>query len=72
MMCASVLPRHCCHDGENQGQKWPIIEKIRRYTRKRLLIKLIILVMVIENQSHDFLVWENSRLLLKFEHSLLG
>lgn len=58
--------------GENQGQKRPVIERIRRHGRKRLLIKLIILVMVPQNQSHDFLTRENSRLLLKFEYSSLG
>lgn len=58
--------------GENQGQKRPVIERIRRHGRKRLLIKLIILVMALQNQSHDFLTLENSRLLLKFEHSSLG
>lgn len=45
---------------------------IRRHCRKRLLITLIILVMVQGDRSHDFLAWENSRLFLKFEHSLLN
>ena len=72
-MCAAVLLGHCCHEeGKIRAKKRPVIERIRRHSRKRLLIKLIILVMVLQNQSHDFLTLENSRLLLKFEHSLLG
>lgn len=34
--------------GENQGQKRPVIERIRRRSGKRLLIKLIFLVMVVQ------------------------
>lgn len=73
-MCSSVLWSYCCHDGGKKSgpKKGPIIEMMRIHSRKRLLIKLIILVMVLEDQSHDFLAWENSRFFLKFEHSLLS
>lgn len=62
------MPRWREKSGPKKG---PVIEMIRRHGRKRLLITLIILVMVLEDRSHDFLAWENSRLFLKFEHSLL-
>lgn len=64
-----LLPRWREKSGPKKG---PVIEMIRRHGRKRLLITLIILVMVLEDRSHDFLAWENSRLFLKFEHSLLN